>query len=93
MDATLLDVWTPAITLLHIAGLAAAWSTRLQLGHRGRLLAHAGFLATFLMIASCAVIAYANIDRMCLLSGTTMGAMVIWAVWETQFEHQNRRQD
>ena len=88
MDAILSDVWTPAVTLLHILGLCAAWSTRLHLNGLGRHLAHAGFLATFLMISACAVVSYANLDRMCLLSGTTMGAMVIWAVWETQYEHR-----
>lgn len=88
MDALLADAWSPAWTFLHLLGLFAAWSTRLHLSERGRHLAHAGFLAAFLAIAACAVIAYADLNRMCLLSGTTMGAMVIWAVWETQFEHR-----
>ena len=92
MDALLSDSWTTALTLLHILGLCAAWSTRLHLSDRGRHIAHAGFLATFLAIAACAIVAYANVDRMCLLSGTTMGAMVIWAVWESQYEQRQHRQ-
>ena len=89
MDALLADVWSPAWTLLHLLGLASAWSTRLHLNERGRHVAHAWFVVTFLAIAACAVIAYADLHRMCMLSGTTMGAMVIWAVWETQFERRD----
>jgi hypothetical protein len=73
-----------------LLGLAAAWSTRLHLSERGRHIAHASFLAIFLAIAASAVLAYMNVDRLCLLSATTMGAMLICAVWETQVERRER---
>jgi hypothetical protein len=88
MDALLSDVWPHSWTLLHILGLCAAWSTRLHLNDRGRHFAHAFFVVTFLAIAACAVVSYANVNCSCMLSGTTMGAMVIWAVWESHVEQR-----
>lgn len=66
--------------LLHFTGLGAAWLTRLDIGHLAEHIAFGLLGVVFLSIA--AVAAHSNGDefRLWILSGTTMGIMIVAAV-------------
>lgn len=80
------ELFSPACwSLVHLTALAAACLSRLSLGHGAdraiQGLAAAGFLA----VASAAVLAGAQGGdhlRLCVLSGTTLGVMIVAALVE-----------